>query len=112
MTTIILIVVAIALATFILVSLFTKMRKNEKEENDKLYILNVITNHSDGGQSSHWHGWGDKWKFTYEEAIEKKQILEKMFDEIQMLEYEEEQERVNDEVNTALEYMERNEGNQ
>lgn len=112
MTTIILIVVAITLATFILVSLFTKMLKNEKEENNKLYILNVITNHSDGGQSSHWHGWSDKWKFTYEEAIEKKQILEKIFDEVQMLEYEEEQERVNDEVNTALEYMERNEGNQ
>lgn len=32
MTTIILIVVAIALATFILVSLFTKMRENEKEK--------------------------------------------------------------------------------
>lgn len=84
----------------------------KRRKNDKLYILNVITNHSDGGQSSHWHGWGDKWQFTYEEAIEKKQILEKMFDEVQMLEYEEEQERVNDEINTALEYMERNEGNQ
>lgn len=112
MITTILIVVAIALATFILVSLFTKMRENEKEKNNKLYILNVITNHSDGGQSSHWHGWSGKWKFTYEEAIEKKQRLEKIFDEVQMLEYEEEQERVNDEVNTALEYIERNEGNQ
>ena len=62
-------------------------RKKEKPTDGKRYVLNVITEHKEGGYSSHWHGWMSKWLFTYDEAIEKKERIQHLYHEVEILEY-------------------------
>lgn len=67
------------------------IKKEKEKENQKKYILNVITVHEDGGVSSHWHGWSSKWLFTHDEAVAKKEEIKEFFSEVEILEHEDEQ---------------------
>lgn len=77
---------------------FFKKKKVKKEDN-KQYILNVITHHKDGGYSSHWHGWSSKWLFTYEEAQQEKEKIKDFYDEIELIEYYPEHYRISQQGN-------------
>lgn len=95
---IILIMALLILAAIILINIIDKLLKNSAENKKaknkkantkgKKYVISATRYSSDGGSITHWHGYNsDKWIFTYEEAVAKKNKISRMFDRVVIMEY-------------------------
>lgn len=59
-----------------------------KEPAPKKYILWVTTKCANGGYSQRWYGWSDNLILTHEEARIKKDKIQMLFDEVEIVELE------------------------
>lgn len=70
------------------ISIFINPNKKILNKNvEKNYAL-IVSNHDEGGVSSHYYGWSTNesvFMFTKEEAEEKKEKLSSFFDEIEIV---------------------------
>lgn len=72
---------------------------NEIEEDSvRNYVLNVSKVHEDGGVFSNWYGWNDQWLFTHKEAIDKKAEIKHLYDEVEILENDVEQDAIKNNI--------------
>lgn len=65
-----------------------RTEKEKMKRNDKEYVVVATRFYEDGDNITHYHGYNsDKWVFTYEEAVAKKEVLDSKFGEVRILEY-------------------------
>ena len=74
-------------ATKVMQKFWTK-RSVINEPAPKKYILWVTRKCANGGYSQRWYGWSDSLILTYEEAMMKKEKIQKLFDEVEIVELE------------------------
>ena len=70
--------------------MFFKRKKTKVIEeviDERKYVLNVITKNDCSGYSSHWYGWSSKWLFNYDEAVKKKEEIQHLYHEIEIIEF-------------------------
>lgn len=77
----------ILIVSYFLYMLYDNKENRKAKDDGKRYVLEVRIFHEDGGVSSHLHGWTNKWVFTYDEALEKKENIKDLYDEVEILEY-------------------------